>query len=130
ICTCFGLISLAIGSVVYQLCCPTEIKDHKTATDYIAAARSNMGDVMLGRMESNLRQNSISSEEFLHMQSMAQDRAMAGGLNPKIEADKIYYQYFTDVMDLHFRTLNQSQPFARVSTCIFYATGFIVLSVL
>ena len=54
---------------------------------------------------------------------------MAGGLNPKIEADKIYYQYFTDVMDLHFRTLNQSQPFARVSTFIFYATGFIVLAV-
>jgi hypothetical protein len=75
--TYFALCFLAIGSTIYQFACPGNIKQFGTPTDYIAATRPHMGDVMLGRMESLLKADPLSSQEFDQLQSLAHDRAEA-----------------------------------------------------
>jgi hypothetical protein len=51
----FGLCSLALGSIIYQLWCPSEIKRFASALDYVTAAKdANIGSPFKRELEEKL----------------------------------------------------------------------------
>jgi len=123
----FGLCLLALGSILYQIFCPPEIKRHATAVDYTAATREHVGDIVLGRMESRLAHEADSMEEFAMIRDHTRDRA--NKYDDKSHRDKIYEQYWPDVLDMNYRLLDGRYYAARIATFIFYVTGFVVLAI-
>lgn len=127
----FGLSFLAVGSIIYQLFCPVEVKRFKTSIDYIAAARSNIGEFALRRIEDRLtRQLGEPNEsfgEFAAVRDFAEGRNAEWG---EIDArERALVKGEVTVLDANFRKLNESSFSARLATFVFYIIGFILLSV-
>jgi len=105
----FGLIFLAIGSAIYQFFCPVEIKQFATSADYIAATWPHMGDLMRGRLESDLKQNPNSSEEFTVMQSVINERIQRYmDYHEREQRERLRGDFYRDILELNFRTMNET----------------------
>jgi hypothetical protein len=125
----FGLSFLAAGSIIYQFFCPDEVKRFATSIDYVAAARSNIGEFSLKQIENRLiRQLGFESfGELAAVVGFGEGRnAEWGERDAKEEA---LAKGELTVLDANFRKLNESRLLARISVYILYLVGLLLLSV-
>jgi hypothetical protein len=104
----FGLLNLGIGSAVYQLYCPRQIKKHGDWEDYVridGASMSNQYIVVIGEM-------------------LGRDHSVDLGTSPQAWSDlKI------QCLRLHYGTLSAEAKLARSAVTFFFFSGLSLLSI-
>jgi hypothetical protein len=123
----FGLSFLAAGSVIYQFFCPNEVKRFATSIDYVAAARSNIGEFSLEQIENRLVRELESLPEVAAVHGFSEGRNAEWG--EKAARERELAKGECTVLDTNFRKLNESRLAARISVFILYLVGLLFLSV-
>jgi hypothetical protein len=121
----FGLCFLGVGSLVYQIFCPKEVKRHETAPDYVSAWSSIIGDGAVMRIERGFAANSAIRKEYEHSKDRITARYRAGTESQ----DEMLAKLRPALLEAHFRYLDETRSVARISTFLCDTLGFIILAV-
>ncbi|MGQ2186042.1 hypothetical protein ACT4MK_22190 [Bradyrhizobium barranii] len=102
----FGLISLGVGSAIYQLRCPRLIKKHADGSDFV------------------LNESSVTTMENVKMM------LRTVGYNETVNPSEVLKDYFRiPAMKNFYARQSAEQPWSRVATTFFFGAGFILLGV-
>ncbi|TCV84027.1 MULTISPECIES: hypothetical protein [Methylomonas] len=123
----FGLTFLGIGSLLYQLFCPSLIKEHGSDRQFV---RDEVQLMTVRRARNIIRY--LCSRDNIHLQSLGEiesrieEVAKMGG---KLEEAKAMERPATDLMLMQWQSENWQALIARMGVFIFYIAGFAVLSI-
>lgn len=108
----FGLCSVAIGTVIYSLFCPSEAKRYETADEYVGDAAHTVPMIVRDAYEREL---------------------MGSPFKGRLETIKgmnyIYEEYWRAFLYIYFEHLNLKHPLARTVIQIAYVIGFTCLAI-
>lgn len=109
--TYIGLTFFALGTSLYALCCPSEVKKYRDYQDYINGDGNAMTRSTIATMLEHLERNGYAELRGA-VEKMTRDDGDA------------------DVMDVYFHDRNESSPLARLIVTLFYYLGFGILGTL
>jgi hypothetical protein len=108
----FGLCSVAIGVVVYNLACPNEVKEYASAEAYVGDAVHNVPMIVRSGYQRALIDSPYKADlETINGKSYLADEKWRAFLH------------------LYFTYLNRRKPVARVVTACAYALGITLLAI-
>ena len=119
----FGLVSLAIGSVIYAFFCPDDIKAHPTASDYVAAEAPTVSqaELIVARLQAT---------EFVgratEVTNALAPRSPGQGYG-RAEWDRDWQIWVKGLLRVYFDYQNSVYPWARFATATAFIIGFLTL---
>ncbi|HXQ74020.1 MAG TPA: hypothetical protein VN844_26185 [Pyrinomonadaceae bacterium] len=108
----FGLCSIALGTVIYGLACPAEVKRHSNAEDYVGDAEVNVPMYVRTGYERSL----IGSKFKANLESLKR-------------AKYIPEQYWKAFLHIYFLYLDEKHPTARAATQGAYVVGLVLIGI-
>jgi hypothetical protein len=116
----FGLTLIALGSAIYSVACPWQVKNYGTSAAYVGGERPNLGDFAMEVIENTLR-NSQYQQRYRYIRDRY-EHVPGPPITPeeKTEIDKA-------VLHLYFEYLNLSYPPPRWLAFVAFVIGFICL---
>ncbi len=102
--TYFGLCFMALGSAVYQLCGPVEIKRFTSITDYVDRSFTNISDIELIRVDDAVENGDEISRSLYAFHGLQTDR---------IRSRQDQEDLSRNLLTLYFNQQNRSAPVAR-----------------
>ncbi len=125
--TYLGLCFIAVGSTLYQLFCPKEIKGYRSSVDFVSGIRNETSVYDLRKIAEFVRDKSKGSsfeEEYKIAMKRGDSALQAGHVSDKtVDLNRI------DCLNLYYKIKNNSLFCVRLSILIFYILGFFLLSV-
>jgi hypothetical protein len=125
----FGLTMLAIGSIVFQIRCPPEIKRYGNEIDYIADLEAHASKGMKMAIERRLGEDEVCAP-VMKAHEVNRDRAKRDvahlGLAAITEAEADYWR---EVFRINFHALERSRPISRQVTTWAYYPGFLLVAI-
>ena len=119
-----GLIFLALGSAIYAIFCPDDIKAHSMASDYVASEAPTVSQVdpIFERLRgTKFEARAVEATQKLAPRNLSADYALSDWYRDReIWAKGLLRIYF----DYH----NDRFPWARWATSIAFAVGFLALA--
>ncbi|MHB8268368.1 hypothetical protein [Bradyrhizobium sp.] len=98
-----GLCSIAIGTFIYALRCPPEVKKYGDFKDYVNGDGPALTDVVMEEIEKTLG---------------------------KAGYDTFTYRLNKERLAMHFDYLNNLHPYSRIAVTLCFAAGFLILGIL
>jgi hypothetical protein len=121
-----GLVLVAVGSVVFAIRCPGEVKRHGSPEEYIAGDEPSMSDKQIAIIERNLE----VGDDIARNDSNEYGAYYFGRPNPDIEDFRRSGRELARIrMNLFYEMLDRSRPISRWIAAIFFLAGFICLSI-
>lgn len=118
LCLYFGLCLIAGAAALHQLFCPEKVKKYGSPVEYISYEQGHTSERRFGHIERALEANARSVVEITALKRLW-DGGPAADLNARRQ----------EIMDLQYRTLDSSRPWARWAAGFLYAGGFVALTV-
>jgi hypothetical protein len=134
-----GLFLVSIGSIIYSICCPNEIKKYSSETDY---SKDIFGHTSIRERE-RIQEILSNSTDHATISDLEQLRSRLGlsdeahresaiksfDRNPAATASVFaaINNYFNGVYDLYFQLQNKSGTYWRWASALFYGLGFSIL---
>ncbi len=118
----FGLLAIAVASVLYSWRCPILVKRYGRAADYVTAEAESIGEIALADLEEALRVN--------HPKEYAQLRDVVDRRSTRISAstdEAIIRANTIDIMQRVYLMANVSRPTLRRAIFVLFARGFLIL---
>ena len=124
----YGLVLLAFGSLVYQFCCPAEIKHFSNAEDYMSAMLPQMTPRLQMKIDTDLNKYESAATDyskFKKQRSQSQSTTDPVGAARQRRDDG----FNRLLLELHYRTLDGCRVIARASSATLYGIGFCLLAI-
>jgi hypothetical protein len=126
----FGLVALAVGSILYQIFCPVEVKRYASDMDFIADVEAYGSSGLKHRIAKNLARDKIVGSAFMTFERIRDDiekHARALGIGqPESKADT---DDLRNTLSLYFHTIDASARAARGAITILYSVGFVLAGI-
>lgn len=132
----FGLMALAVSSIMFNFWCPPVVKRHETPYSFVSSDVDNLGRIELRRIigiglgiiEREIRRygNNMSVqqyEEYRVIQEAARGYMVSGG---KLDS---YREHIAEMLILYYIEVNNRNVIGRLLCAFFMAVGFILLAV-
>lgn len=124
----FGLTFLGIGSLLYQLFCPSLIKEHGSDRQFV---RDEVQLMTVRRARNVIRYLSSwrNSSHLKYLHEVEGRIEEVANMSGSLEEAKAMERPATDLMLMQWQSENWQALIARVGVFIFYVAGFAVLSI-
>ncbi len=130
--TYFGLCLVAVGSAIYQLLCPPEIKQYSSSSLYSATADRGVSESEMARvmeaLESGDAQSKTAREELKQVFQRRWTGTQQQGFSEE-DRRKEVDDYWRNILHAHFDLCNSRCYPGRLAATTFYVSGFGVLLV-
>jgi hypothetical protein len=123
--TYFGLCFVGVGSGLYHMFCPPELKRYPGATDYVAAIAPHMSRIEEGRVRDALAKGDADSMK-LHAEIGELLKTLPSPRND-VEFYARNQEVRREILQAHFDLCNRSWFPARVAAFTLFAAGTIIL---
>jgi hypothetical protein len=119
----FGLCAFAVGSAVYSIFCPDEVKHYGISAAYVGGDGPNIKDFAFEPMEDELRHSSYI-DEYKRIRSRYEN---LGGVTTEKQFEETKLQINNGVLHLYFRYKDNSYLLMRLIAFVCYVVGFVCL---
>lgn len=125
--TYFGLCFIAVGSALYNVFCPQEIRRHATAAEYIGQGGEKMSILEMRAIEGFVeRGDELATTSLGNFRLRENSRPFPN--DPTEHRERLRLSEGA-VLDIYFHMLNRKHPNARTACGAFFALGFTFLLV-
>lgn len=124
LCVYFGLCLIALGTTIYSLLCPREIKYYGSSAAYVRGDGPSLGDFAMEEIEDDLRESQYKDRYLV-----IRGRYEGSGGHPKIPTDAQKQQIDNGILHLYFEKINNSWAVLRLLTLGLFASGTVCLLV-
>ncbi len=121
----FGLMSIALGSIAYQIWCPIAVKGYRDWVAYVADLEPNAGALLMESIRRNLAVK-FGQQNALERASNANTPASPYRTGPDPEEQR---RIRCDLLTMYYQVYDHSANPARVMVAGFYVTGFVLLAI-
>lgn len=104
----FGLLNLGVGSALYQLRCPRQVKKHADWEDYI-----------------RLDGEAMHEKDIIALGKII-DRDYYGDMNSLVGSSEVLKSYY---LREYFAIQSASKKYSRITVTIFFSLGLLLLSI-
>jgi hypothetical protein len=121
----FGLVLIAIGSVLFAIFCPLELKIYASANQFIQAEEPSMSELRMQLIEQSLEEGDENAR-FIHEQLLANssNRPTAQNVQEIRHRGKIIER---TELDIYFQMLDRAHLAIRLCVGVSYTIGFCML---
>ena len=138
----FGFCFLAIGSIIFGVRCPREVKEHGSAYDFVSKQNFIMHDVRLKGMRDKLLRRAYSqlcANTNYEFEIVSEPSRLVGGEEDHslLDIRRSFRSYANDldnvdrdgVMRDYFELLEEDRPWSRRAAFVMYVIGGALISV-
>jgi hypothetical protein len=115
----FGLCLIAVGTAIYSMRCPTEVKYYGSSAAYVGGDGPSLGDFAMEEIEKVLRESKYQAE-YRKIRERYEPNDVP---DLKLITDDQKRQIDNGVLHLYFRCLNNSHRTMRWLTLLCYGFG-------
>ena len=122
----FGFSFIGVASLIYQMFCPSMIKEYESGGEYIQEQKPLLTENRLINLSENLeKEGVIDSAKIKSVRASYEIGWQLGEKEGKNKRDAAVI----DLLDLHWESENTSDKAARLLVFLFYMFGFFILAI-